>query len=336
MIRLLRGLFIVLLLVLAAACASARADAPDDRYYPNSWHHAQIGSEAAWALSGESRSVVVAVVDTGVDADHPDLAGHIVPGWNFNTFSADTSPMSFHGTSVAGVIAATRNNAIGVAGMADVSIMPIIVSPDPGGMSDLDATLGIRWAADHGAKVINISAGLLQGVRFHEAAQYAWERGSLVVVSTANVEDQYFGSGWQEVVTVSASDHDDNRFNSQFGTFLDLLAPGKDIYTTYWEPAGQFQYAIGQGSSFAAPMVSGTAALIWSINPQLSPMEVRNILYSSAHDLGTSGWDMETGWGRLDAGAAAAAAAATVPEPGMIAGAAGLGWLILRRRKNHF
>src|SRR6266705_2815896 len=107
--------------------------------------------------------LVVAVIDTGVDANHPDLAGHIVPGWNFPNNNDNTSPIAYHGTSVAGVIAATRNNGIGVAGVADVSIMPIIASDDPTGMSDLDAAIGIRWAADHGAKVINISAGLAQG-----------------------------------------------------------------------------------------------------------------------------------------------------------------------------
>src|SRR5688572_21813503 len=122
-----------LLLLLASAASPALGQAPNDRYYPNSWHHARIGSESAWAISGGSPSVVVALSAPGVDAAHPDLAGQIVPGWNFNTSSSDTSPIGYHGTAVAGVIAATRNNAIGVAGVADVSVMPIIVSPDPGG-----------------------------------------------------------------------------------------------------------------------------------------------------------------------------------------------------------
>src|SRR5207237_10320639 len=104
--------------------------------------------------------------------------------------------------------------------------------------------------------------------------------------------------------------------NRQFRNFLDLLAPGQDIYTTYWDPAGQFQYAIGQGSSFAAPMVSAAAALMWSINPDLSPTQVRDILFRTAHDLNTPGRDLETGGGRLDVGAAAAAGEASVPEPG--------------------
>src|SRR5438132_10831676 len=255
MIRPPRMSCMVIPLVLAAGLGRVWGEAPNDKYYPQSWHHQQIGSETAWAINGGSPAVVVAVVDTGVDANHPDLMGHIVSGWNFTNNSADTSPISWHGTSVAGVIAATRNNGIGVAGLADVSIMPIIASEDPGGMSDLDAAIGIRWAADHGARVINISAGLAQGIRFHDAASYAWNQGSMVVVATPNEDGPGTQTAWSDVITVSASDRDDNRYNSQFGNFLDLLAPGQDIYTTYWDPAGQFQYAIGQGSSFAAPMV---------------------------------------------------------------------------------
>src|SRR5882672_12734304 len=306
------------MVLIALASSAAVAAAPNDTYYPLSWHHQMIGSEGAWEISPGSKNVIVAVIDTGIDPNHPDLVGHLVPGWNFVDNSADTSPIAYHGTSVAGVIAATRNNGIGVAGVADVSIMPIIVSGDPGGMSDLDASLGIRWAADHGAKVINISAGLLQGVRFHEAAMYAWDKGSLVVVSSANEDSYSSKQAWSEVVSVSASDRQDNRYNSEYGQFLDLLAPGQDIYTTYWDSAGQYHYAIGQGSSFAAPQVSGAAALAWSINPDLSNAQVRDMLFGTAFDLNTPGKDQETGWGRLNLAGVAQAAAASVPEPGVV------------------
>lgn len=304
---------ILILLLLAASPAIAAA--PNDFYYPNSWHHQQINSESAWSINGGSRSIIVALIDSGIDQTHPDLAGHFVSGWNFNNASTDTSPIGWHGTSVAGVLAATRNNAIGVAGLADISIMPIIASEDPNGMNDADAAIGIRWAVDHGAKVINISAGLDQGQIFHDAAAYAWNHGAIVVVASKNTDGSGSQDSWFDVITVSASDRDDNRYNSQYGNFLDLLAPGQDMYTTYWDPAGQFNYAIAQGSSFAAPLVSGAAALLWSINPDLTPTEVRDILFHTAHDLNRPGRDLETGWGRLDVGAAAAAAAQTVPEP---------------------
>src|SRR4051812_17341016 len=231
-------------MLLSLASALCWADSPNDHFYPQSWHHQQINSPAAWAINGGSRSVVVAVIDTGVDAAHPDLAGHIVSGWNFTNNTADTSPIAYHGTSVAGVLAATRNNSIGVAGVADVSIMPIVASEDPNGMSDLDAASGIRWAADHGAKVINISAGLSQGVRFHDAATYAWDHGALVVIATAHDDGSVSPTAWADVITVAASDRNDERYDSLYGNFLDLLAPGQDIYTTYWDPGGQFQYAI--------------------------------------------------------------------------------------------
>src|SRR5882672_640782 len=218
-------LFSMVVLALALA-GRAWGEAPNDPFYPQSWHHQQIGSEQAWAINGGSRSVVVAVIDSGVDASNPDLVGHIVSGWNLTDNSANTSPIGFHGTSVAGVIAATRNNGIGVAGLADVSIMPIIASDDPNSMSDLDAAFGIRWAADHGAKVINISAGLAQGIRFHEAATYAWDHGSLVVVATPHDDGSVSPTAWADVITVAASDRDDNRYDSPYGSFLDLIAPG--------------------------------------------------------------------------------------------------------------
>jgi thermitase len=321
------------LVALGAGPGAAVAAAPNDTYYPLSWHHQVIGSEEAWEISPGSRDVIVAVIDTGVDASHPDLVGHLVSGWNFTNNSADTSPIGFHGTTVAGVIAATRNNGIGVAGVADVSIMPIIASDSPTSMTDLDAVSGIHYAADHGAKVINISAGLLQGPRLGEAAQYAWGKGALVVVASKNTNGYGYHDVWDEVISVSASGRDDARYNSEYGEFLDLLAPGQDIYTTYWEASGAHQYAIGQGSSYAAPMVSAAAALAWSINPELTNAQVREILFSTAVDLGDVGWDEQNGWGRLNlAGVAAAAAAASVPEPGVILTVIVGALLMMRRR----
>jgi len=312
------GAGVALCFVVGLAASAAMGAAPNDPFYPLSWHHQMIGSEAAWDISPGSRDVVVAVIDTGIDANHPDLAGHLVGGWNLTNNSADTSPIGFHGTTVAGVIAATRNNGIGVAGLADVSIMPIIASDSPTSMTDLDAVSGIHWAVDHGAKVINISAGLLQGPRLGEAAKDAWDKGAIVVVSSQNRNGFGNHDVWDEVISVSASGRDGNRYNSEYGDFLDLIAPGQDIYTTYWDGTGQFQYAIGQGSSYAAPMVSAAAALAWSINPELSNAQVRDMLFSTAVDLGEAGWDQENGWGRLDLAAVAAAAAASVPEPGMV------------------
>ncbi len=320
-------------LIFALWQRQAAAAAPNDPFYLPAWHHQTIGSEAAWDISGGSRDIVVAVIDTGIDATHPELAGQLVSGWNVANNTSNTSPIAAHGTAVAGVIAAARNNAMGVAGLADVSIMPIIASDSPTSITDLDAAAGIRWAADHGARVINISAGLQQGQRLGEAAQYAWSRGALVVIATNNTNNYTPQFPWDEVITVSASNRSDARHNSQWGVALDLLAPGQDIYTTFWEPAGINRYAIGQGSSFAAPMVSAAAALAWSINPELTNTEVRDLIYATAFDLGEAGYDEPTGWGRLDLGALATATAATVPEPGAALAAALACAMLLQRRR---
>jgi subtilisin family serine protease len=137
-----------------------------------------------------------------------------------------------------------------------------------------------------------------------------------VVVAGKNSNAYGYHDVWDEVISVSASGRNDARYNSEYGEFLDLLAPGQDIYTTYWEASGEHQYAIGQGASYAAPMVSAAAALAWSINPELTNVQVRDILFLTADDLGESGWDEQFGWGRLNLAGVAQAAAASVPEPG--------------------
>jgi len=321
-------------LLVAACCGTLGAADPNDTYFADSWHHQQIGSQAAWEISPGSPDVIVATIDTGVDANHPDLAGPVIEGWNLVTRSADTSPTSWHGTAVAGVIAAVRDNGRGVAGLADVSIMPIVASPDDT-LSTVQASAGIRCATDRGAKVINISASIIHLDELHEAARYAWDHGALVVMANDNVD--VFGDQpqWEEIVLVSSSDDSDRRYRSQFGVGLDLLAPGVDIYTTYAEPGqpGVEYYAVGWGASFAAPMVSAGAALAWSINPDLTPAEVQEILFTTAVDLETPGWDFYTGHGRLDLAGVAQAAQDSIPEPGSAAAFLLVGAATLLRRR---
>jgi len=304
------------LLAVALCCCPARADGISDTYWGDSWHHRVIGSQAAWAVSPGSSDIVVAVVDTGVDATHPDLLGQVVTGWNLFTNSADTSPTYWHGTAVAGVIAAQADNARGVAGVADVSIMPVVVSAG-NTMSVPQASAGIRWAVDHGAKVVNLSAAMNHYDEFRSAVRYAMAHDVLVVMGTPNTDTVGGQPAWEDLILVSSSDPDDNRYMSQYANGLDLLAPGVDIYTTYAEPGreGEDRYALGWGTSFAVPIVCGAAALAWSINPDLSACEVREMLFETAVDLHTPGWDMQTGHGRLDLAALALAADATVPEP---------------------
>jgi subtilisin family serine protease len=275
-----------------------------------------LGSQAAWAISTGCPDVIVAVIDTGVDASHPDLAGRVIEGWNLWTQSTDTSPTSWHGTAVAGVIAAVRDNGRGVAGLADVSILPVVPSVGET-INSAQAAAAIRWAADHGARVINISASVRHQDSLRGAVQYAWDRGSLVVMATGNSGGPAGHPAWDELILVSSSDPNDEGYRSEHGNALDLLAPGVDIYTTYAEPGreGEDRYAKCWGASFAAPMVSSAAAIAWSINPDLTPAEVRDLLFATAVDLGVPGWDAETGHGRLDLAAAARAAYATVPEP---------------------
>ena len=162
---------------------------PNDPYLASQWHHAKIGSAAAWD-NADGNGITAAVCDTGVDPTHPDLQGNLLPalGWNTYLNTNEWSDINGHGTSVAGCIAAVGNNAIGVAGVAfRTKIIPIRICYDSTGYAYYsDMAEGIRYGADRGARVVNLSYGGWYGAQIRDACQYAWNRGALVCVAAGN------------------------------------------------------------------------------------------------------------------------------------------------------
>ena len=255
----------------------------------------------AWDRITNASSQIVAIIDTGVDATHEDLVGHTVPG--FNVVAPGTAPTDTdgHGTFVAGIVAANTNNGIGVAGVTwNGEVMPIKVFSGPQAF-DSDIAVGIHYAADHGAKVINMSlGGPGDSPLLHEAVAYAASRNVVVVASAGNTGDNVpqFPAAYPEVLAVGATDESGALTDfSSWGDWVDLAAPGFNVISTF--PGDS--YAIGAGTSFSAPIVSGVAALVRSEYPNLTASQVGDRLRNSARDAGARGRDPYYGWGVVDA-----------------------------------
>ena len=294
--------------------AHAPADVPNDPEYANQWHLPKIGAPAAWTTTHGSNGIVIAILDSGVDGAHPDLASKMVPGWNTYQNNADTADVYGHGTKVAGAAAAATNNALGVAGVAwDSSIMPIRVTDTAGYGYTSAMASGITWAVDRGASVINLSfETMASSATVRSAAQYAMSRGALVVVAAGNCGCDDPTAENPYVLSVGATDSIDGLAGfSARGAFVDVVAPGVMIKTTV-RGGGMANVA---GTSFASPVVAGVAALLMSVNPSASPDEIASWLEGTALDLGAVGHDSSFGAGRVRVDLAVAAAAESEPPP---------------------
>jgi subtilisin family serine protease len=287
---------------------------PNDADYPSEWHLSKIGAPTAWNSTTGSSSVVMAIIDTGVDGTHPDLAPKMVPGWNFYDNNSDTDDVYGHGTAVAGTAAACSDNGIGVASVAwGCQIMPIRVTDTQGNATYSAIASGITYAADHGARVANASFDAAESATITAAAQYLQSTGGILTVAAGNDGTVASSPDNPYLLTVSATDATDALASwSNTGSNVDLSAPGVQIETTV-RGGG---YGWGSGTSFAAPIVAGVAALVISVNPGLTASQVRSILEQSADDLGPAGWDPSYGWGRVNAARAVSMAAGTVNATG--------------------
>ncbi|MFI7540966.1 S8 family serine peptidase [Actinoplanes sp. NPDC049599] len=299
--------------VVFGSVVPARADSVRDKQ----WFWAPLRVEQAQRLS-KGAGVVVAVLDTGVDAGHQDLDGAVLPGRQVvrDKPAGDLDTVG-HGTGMAGVIAGRGHGAgRGVLGIApQAKIMPITPANDT-----FFVAKGIRWAADHGAKVINLAFGVADGEGLRAAVSAA-AAADVVLVSTAgNTGDKgnemEYPGAYPEVLTVGAVDRKNKVAGfSNHGPHVDLVAPGVDIPA----PAPDNKYVTGTGTSGAAAIVAGAAALIRAKYPELSATEVVQRLTSTAVDRGDPGRDDYYGAGQLDLLAALEAApadpAASAPAP---------------------
>ncbi len=339
---------------------------PNDPEYPDQYHWPIIRAPEAWGLTTGGADVVIGVVDTGCDLDHPDFVGRIytnplevpsngidddsngfiddVHGWDFQNGGNDPNPepdggdddgngepddQVSHGTLVSGIACATGNNGWGVVGMNwGAKILPVQVFPDDGGSSVSRVIEGIDYAVGMGVDIINLSLGGSYAASFTPAIANARAHGILVVAAAGNTgrELKDAQSTWESPVCnegtvgvdnnvfgVGATDQNDilgsfsNFDGSSARTFVECCAPGQAIYgPAYYDPTyshlNSYFYS-NTGTSFAAPMVSGLAAMILSQNPALTPNQVRSIIKSSCDDIDVlnPGFEGKLGAGRINA-----------------------------------
>src|SRR5881396_619 len=309
---------------------------PNDPYYSTAypttkygnisqWAPQFIGAPQAWNSTLGDPSIVIAIVDTGIDADHPDLAGKVVLTKNY--VKGERASDSFgHGTHVAGIAAANINNGTGIAGICGrCSLMSVkVLGADGSGLTS-DVASGIAYATDSGARVINLSLGSSSRTTIaRDALDYALNHNALPVVAMGNASSDFVGDlgYWYSALSVGALDQQGAKaFFSNFGLQTDVTAPGVAVLSTMptysvtlnTQYGYKTNYDALSGTSMAAPVVSGLAGLLLSRNPALTAVQVKGIIESSAGD-GAS-FDLTSGFGLVHAAKAVALAGQAESTP---------------------
>jgi subtilisin family serine protease len=272
---------------------------------------ADIKVTDAWDWTVGDQSAIIAVIDTGVDFDHEDLKNKIVPGYDFVNDRVEARDDHGHGTLVASIAAAETGNEIGIAGVApNAMIMPIKAVDKWGGASYLTIAAGMRFAADHGATVINLSlGGSYSTFVLEDASRYAFEKGCVLVCAAGNhASPVIFPAAYDEYsLAVTASDPDDEIPSwCSYGPEVDVAAPGVDVMGAYYsryQPDVHDKYTYGNGTSFATPIVAGAVALLQSYKPFITNSQAMDLIRATADDVNYAkfpGFDAQAGYGRLN------------------------------------
>ncbi len=289
---------------------------PNDTYYSTQWQYnntgqsggtpgADISAPEAWAVTTGSSATKIAILDTGIDQSHPDLQAKLVGNKNFSS-SKTFDDKYGHGTHVAGSAAAITNNGIGVAGTCpDCSLLNVKVLGDNGSGYFSWIANGIIWAADNGAKVINMSLGGSSGsAALSDAVNYAWKKGVVVVAAAGNssTSQLFYPAAYPNVIAVAATDRNDAMasFSNYGASWVDVAAPGVDIFSTatdhrstIWRSAPS--YGTISGTSMASPHVAGIAGLVWSKGTCTTATCVRASIEQGADHIAGTGVNWASG-----------------------------------------
>lgn len=284
----------------------------NDPQFKDQYALKKVEAQKAWDINQGSSDVVIAIVDTGVDLEHPDLKGKLLTGYNAIAPGTDPKDDSRHGTHVAGIASAIGNNSVGISGIAPkCKILPVKVLGNGSGSIATIAD-GLIWVANNGADVVNMSLGTYTEEKtLGEAVKYALSKNVVCIATMGNdnIERRRFPAGFTGMIAVGSTDENDKKSTfSNFGNWITVSAPGTNILSTlptYMSPSG---YGRLSGTSMAAPLVTGLAALVRSQSKNLSPENISKLLKSSADDLGDSGFDNIYGAGRVNAFKALSAA----------------------------
>lgn len=284
---------------------------PNDPRLKEQYNLKAINAVEAWKTTSGNKRVVIAVIDSGTELDHPDLKSQIAQSWSVLTRKSELTPGSGHGSHTLGIFGAAANNGEGIAGVAPgCSMMAVQISDRATGQGS-DATIaeGIIWAADHGASVMSISQGIYRNSKvLEDALQYALDKDVVICASAGNNNAEndpkkapHLPSTYPGVIEVAATDSGNKKADfSNWGNTVTVAAPGVDILSTM--PGKTYQNM--SGTSMAAPCAAGVVGLIRSRYPKFKREEVKNHLIKTAQDLGDKGFDRYYGHGLIDAAAA--------------------------------
>ncbi len=277
-----------------------------DPFYSQQWGMTRIKAEQALGIvPAGGNAVVVAVIDTGIDLIHPDLRNRIAPGgYNYVNNNTDVRDDHWHGTAVAGIIAAEAGNGAGIVGVAgglNVKILPLKVADASGGSYLSDFIEAIYGAVQKNADIINISMGSDEYSNAeNDAIQHAIEQGVTVIASAGNDYSTLYNypASYANVISVGSIAEDESKSDfSNYNNEVDIVAPGEGIATCIPDN----KYAEVSGTSFSAPMVSGAAAILKAIDPGLIPDEIDAVIKATAKDKGALGKDNNYGYGIVNA-----------------------------------
>ncbi|MFC2028358.1 S8 family serine peptidase [Chloroflexota bacterium] len=293
---------------------------PNDQYFsPDQYGLVNIRAPQGWDISTGSTSTVIAILDTGADLNHPDLASKIISGYDFVNDDGFPQDDNGHGSHVSGIAAAVTDNGIGVAGVSwGARIMPVKVLNSEGIGSSTDISEAIIWAADQGADVINMSFGSPSpSTIIEDAINYAHSKGVTLVAAVGNAgrklphdecsflgctEYNFYPAAFDHVIAVGAVDNTNTRVEfSNFGSPLDVMAPGVNIWSTYFLPSDPEvdYFASASGTSMSSPFVAGLAGILSGLSGGNSPEGIEQAIKDSALDLGTTGRDDLYGYGLI-------------------------------------
>ena len=272
-----------------------------DPYLDKQWALFQMNATSAWQVTKGDPKIVVAVLDTGIDAGHEDLGGKVIAEVNF-TDSPTTSDINGHGTEVAGIICASSDNGKGISGLApECKLMNVKVADDQGRCEETAVAKGVIWAVDRGASVINISLEFKHGSdELEQAIDYAWNQGVIVIAAAGNDGSDLpvYPAGYDNCISVAATRQDGTLAPfSNFGEWVDVAAPGFNILTTTCGNSYNYQ----GGTSFAAAYVSGLAALLLSVATNSNGNDKLNEEVRTAIEFGSRGTVQAIGKIRIDA-----------------------------------
>ncbi len=299
---------------------------PNDPLYQSGkqWWLDRIHAPEAWKITTGSKSIKVGIADDGIDASHPDLTGKVIAAYNFAEETAISHPSpEGHATSVAGCITANTNNASGLAGLNwDVSLIDGKGFGQQANGYTFDLVRSNIFAINQGARVVNNSwGGGSLDLATLALADYAASKNVVLVFSSGNSGTQipaYPGSlsvAYPNIITVGGVDFNDKVVGfSNYGQQISVVAPASGIWTA--EPGGGYRNI--NGTSFSAPIVTGVVALMLAANPNLTPIDVRNILEGTADDISGVGFTLKTGYGRVNAYKAVLAAKNNDLRPGKL------------------